>query len=220
MSSEIESIWNAYNSFFLSHDIERLRKVLVRYDLFSQSIDIPGDIIECGVFKGIGIFQWLKFLVIFDPHSVKKVIGFDFFDNFKESLKDYEKKSAQSFVEEANYDGINPEELMEIAAQMGQEHRLELIKGNAIETVPQYVSDNPGMRISLLHMDFDPYEPTLVALKQFWPLIVRGGLVVLDEYARRGWGESDAVDEFFSDKSINVKKVPNAATPTAFIIKP
>ena len=46
-----------------------------------------------------------------------------------------------------------------------------------------------------------------------------GGVIVLDEYACRGWGESDAVDEFFSDKNVEIKSVPFGAQPTAYLIK-
>ena len=37
-----------------------LRKILVRNNLFMKIIDIPGDIVELGVFKGVGIITWLK----------------------------------------------------------------------------------------------------------------------------------------------------------------
>jgi len=191
----------------------------VRYNLFNQTLEIPGDIIECGVFKGTGLFQWLKFLTIFDPDSKKRVVGFDLFDHFKEGFQEWEKKEAEKFVQEADFKGTDMNELLNIAQKMGQKHRLELIKGNACETIPSYVEKNRGMRISLLHLDFDPYEPTLVALKQFWPLVARGGIVIFDEYATRGWGESEAVDEFFSDKKVEIKTIPFSTTPTAHIVK-
>ena len=118
-----------------------------------------------------------------------------------------------------NFQGADPDELMRIARQMQQEHRLQLIKGNACETIPRYVEENRGMRISILHLDFDTYEPTLIALQSFWPLVVRGGIVLCDEYGIRGWGESEALDEFFKDKEIKIQKVPHSTKPTAFIIK-
>ena len=44
--------WDLYNSFFLCNDIERLRKFLVKVELFKKVLNIPGDIVELGVFKG------------------------------------------------------------------------------------------------------------------------------------------------------------------------
>ena len=219
-TNDEQYIWDAYNTLFLSDDIERIRKLLVRYEIFRQTLELPGDIIECGVFKGVGLFQWLKDLAIFDPDSKKRIVGFDLFDNFEESLQDWEKKEIDRFVQEANYQGTDPDQLMKIARKMQQEHRLELIKGNACQTIPRYVEKNQGMRISLLHLDFDVYEPTLVALQKFWPLVVKGGIVLFDEYAVRGLGESEAVDEFFRDKVVKIQKVPYSQKPTAFLVKP
>ena len=34
-----------------------------------------------------------------------------------------------------------------------------------------------------------------VALEHLYPLVTPAGIVILDEYGMRGWGESDAVDE-------------------------
>ena len=81
--------WDLYNGFFLNNDIERLRKFLVREHFFRMSLELPGDIVEVGVFKGTGIAQMLKLREIFIPASNKKVIGFDLFtqsSNYKKTL--------------------------------------------------------------------------------------------------------------------------------------
>ncbi len=44
--------WDLYNGFFLNKDIERLRKFLVREHFFRMSLELTGDILEIGVFKG------------------------------------------------------------------------------------------------------------------------------------------------------------------------
>lgn len=51
-----------------------------------MSLELPGDIVEIGVFKGTGIAQLLKLREIFIPASNKKIIGFDLFsesNNYK-----------------------------------------------------------------------------------------------------------------------------------------
>ena len=40
-----------------------------------------------------------------------------------------------------------------------------------------------------------------------------------DEYGKTGWGESDAVDEFFKKKSIKINSVRHSNQPTAYIVK-
>tara|TARA_B110001452_G_scaffold263558_1_gene265182 strand:- start:4234 stop:4371 length:138 start_codon:yes stop_codon:yes gene_type:complete len=44
--------------------------------------------------------------------------------------------------------------------------------------------------------------------------------VVLDEYGKRGWGESDAVDEFLKGKQIQLQAIRKSFQPTAYFIKP
>ena len=91
--------WDLYNGFFLNNDIERLRKFLVREHFFRMSLELPGDIVEVGVFKGTGIAQLLKLREIFIPASNKKVIGFDLFsvsNEYKEKLSENDEKLSDS----------------------------------------------------------------------------------------------------------------------------
>ena len=145
-------LWDSYNNLLLSPDTSRLKKLITRYELFKLSENIPGDIIECGVFKGAGWMYWLKLLNTFSRGEQKKVIGFDTFSSFASSLLDYEKKSAQEFVEESEFSGSSPEELLNLSLNAGFKN-CELVSGDVIETIPEYVKLNPGFRISLLNLD-------------------------------------------------------------------
>ena len=43
---------------------------------------------------------------------------------------------------------------------------MELVKGDASETIHRYIEANPHTVVSLLYLDFDLYSPTKVALEQ------------------------------------------------------
>ena len=212
-------LWDSYNNLLLSSDIDRVRKLLCRYELFKTSLGIPGDIVECGVFKGAGWMYWIKLLRLFAEGEQKKVVGFDTFGSFADSLLDYEKESAKNFVDEAAFEGIDPLEL-ESSAKASGFNNCELISGDVLNTIPEYAKNNTGFRISLLNLDFDTYKGTKVALEIFYKYVTPGGIVVLDEYGKRGWGESDAVDEFLKDKHIQLKSIRKSFQPTAYFIKP
>nr|MBK7063964.1 hypothetical protein [Deltaproteobacteria bacterium] len=86
----------------------------------------------------------------------------------------------------------------------------------------QWLEENPGLRISLLHLDVDLYEPTLAALKAFYPRVVTGGVVIFDEYGLMPWeGESQAVDEYFASIGERplIKKFPTFHNPHGYMIK-
>mgnify|MGYP001156921604 FL=1 len=212
-------LWEFYNGLLLSPDVERIRKLLVRYDIFKMSLKVPGDILECGVFKGVGVMYWLKLLAIFAPAAMKKVVGFDTFATFADDLLPYEKKTAGDFTNETAFEGVDPNDILEIATRAGFKDRLELIAGDIKKTAQQYVQDNPGFRISLLHLDLDTYNGTTATLENFYELVSPGGIILLDEYGMRGWGESDAVDKFFKGRPVEIRVVEHSYKPSAYIIK-
>jgi len=80
ISQTSQVIFDSFNSFILSEDRRVFNKLIARTLLYNQTQDIPGDIVECGVFKGTGLYTFLKLKNIFNPNSSKKVIGFDFFN--------------------------------------------------------------------------------------------------------------------------------------------
>jgi len=75
-----QEFFDAFNKFMLSGDKKVFNKLIARTLLYNEVKDIPGDIVECGGFKGTGLYTFLKLRNLYNPNSVKKVIGFDFFD--------------------------------------------------------------------------------------------------------------------------------------------
>lgn len=211
-----EKLWESYNNLLMSNDIDRVRKLITRYELFKKTLDIPGSIAECGVFKGAGWFYWLKLLNIYASGERKFVYGFDTFKGFSEELLDYEKDSAKEFVDEAGFKGINPDDLHSQAVEYGFENG-RLISGEVTKSIPEFVRKNQGIRFSLVNLDFDTYEGTKVALEKFGPLMSPGGIIILDEYGKEGWGESDAVDEYVANHDLQIKSVRYSSQPSAYI---
>src|SRR5579875_843148 len=55
-----------------------LKRFLAHYELFRLTIDLPGDIVELGVFRGVSLMSWANFLEIRNMGDrQKKVVGFD-----------------------------------------------------------------------------------------------------------------------------------------------
>ena len=216
MNSE-NKIWNNYNNLLLSDDISRLRKIIARYELFKKTLKVPGDIIECGVFKGVSFLFWIKCLKIFSPNTNKKVVGFDMFTGFPKNLNKTEKLSASRYIKKSDFKGIDPKNLVSQAKKIINEKNFELVEGNIVSTAKKYVKKNYGFKISLLHLDLDTYSGTKAALKYFFPKISRGGIIILDEYGSRGWGETQAVDEFLKKKKLKVEVLENTDSPTGFV---
>jgi hypothetical protein len=215
--------WDLYNQFSLHGDLDRFTKLLARYELFKQVIDKPGDIVEGGVLKGAGVLYWAKLIQIFNPMSRRKVIGFDTFEGYPAETTTLaeDKRTAREFSNEqiASAELVTTERIMEVAEEQGLAGRIELVKGDAVNTVGEYVQAHPGFRVALLNLDFVLYDPTLAALKHLYPRVVSGGVVALDEYAVADKGESSAVDEALQGQSARLLSFPWAKSPTAYFLK-
>ncbi|HLP44880.1 MAG TPA: TylF/MycF/NovP-related O-methyltransferase, partial [Candidatus Kapabacteria bacterium] len=132
---------------------------------------------------------------------------------------DQDKKTSDSFLKAAQYNGASPEQIMAAAASLGLDHRIELVKGDATVAIKDYIQKNVGFRVSLLNLDFDIYEPTLAALENLYPIVIPNGVIAFDEYAVHQWGEAKAVDEFFTGKNATLKAFPWGFSPTAYMVK-
>ena len=62
--------------------------------------------------------------------------------------------------------------------------------------VEQTLSDNNPGKIALLRLDTDWYESTKIELEVLYPLLVIGGVLIIDDYGLFH-GAKKAVDEYF-----------------------
>ena len=205
------------NNFYLSCDNTRLSKVLAHYELFKLAKDLPGAIVECGLFKGASFVRFAGFRDLFGNPYSHKLIGFDIFGAFPETGFEEDKKYRDEFIQAAGEQSISREQLMEVLRLKGIDRNVELVEGDVVETIPTYLEENPNLKISLLNLDTDTYEPAVAALEHLWPRIVRGGVLVLDDYGTFP-GETKAVDDYFKDQDVQIAKYPFAMTP-CYIIK-
>jgi hypothetical protein len=212
--------WRSYDRFLRDASPDRIAKLLARYELYKRVVNVPGDIIECGVFKGSGLLLWAHLVKIFNPISLRRIVGFDTFAGYPDDThKESDRRSSRRFSEVAGYDLPGLDSLLASIELLGLGGRVDLVPGDARSTIQDYVVRTPGFRIALLNLDFDTYDATLAALRHLFPRVVSGGIVVLDEYAERGWGESDAIDEYFHGLNISFESFPWANSPTAFVVK-
>lgn len=209
---------------------QMLKRFLAHIELFKMTLDIPGDIAEIGVFRGLGLMTWANLLESYCIGDRTKVVyGFDNWRGFTGfSGEDGDERPASG----KHIGGFNPasfhDELADAISIFDSDRfipwkpRVKLVDGDVEVTIPKFVADNPGVRFSLVHFDCDLYKPTKVALDALWPLVARGGVVLFDEYGIPDWpGETKAVDEYFADKpEVRLKTFSWTNAPAAYVVKP
>lgn len=205
-----------YNEFLAHASTDRLQKILARYEQLKMIEGVPGNIVECGVFKGTGFYTLAKLNHIMMPHAGRKVVGFDLFG--APGNKKLKRKIDRDVLEWHEDKTVGMEEIKKNLAASGIGN-IELVAGDVVHTTKSYAKNNPGFRIAMLYLDVDNYEGTLAILQNFFPLVAPGGLVVFDEYGQRGHGESDAVDKYFKDSKYKLRMPPRAASLSAYVVK-
>lgn len=205
------------NSFYLSCDSSRMAKVIAHYELYKMCLNVPGSIVECGVFKGASLVRFAMFRELLSTSFAKKIIGFDAFGRFPITRFKDDRKFRKRFIETAGEEGISKEQLTEVLDRKGIRRGVELIAGDVNKTVPKYLRENPELKISLLNLDTDIYEPAVTILKHLYPRITRGGILILDDYGVFP-GETKAVDDFFKGKDFCIQRFPYAQSPS-FVVK-
>lgn len=85
-------------------------------------------------------------------------------------------------------------------------------------TIPQSLAEVPSEQISYLHIDLNNAEPEAAALEYFWPKLVSGGIVLLDDY---GWSghrrPKEMIDAVAKGFGVSVLTLP---TGQGMILKP
>lgn len=206
------------NGFALTSDVYRMGNIIAHYELYKKIIQLPGDVVELGVFKGNSLLQFCNFRELLENENSRKIVGFDMFGEFpKECCIQSDKIFIEKWNEKFSEEFLSQEDLYK-SLKHKKINNVELVKGDILETLDNYILKNPHTKIALLHIDTDVYEPAKKALELLFDKVVKGGVIIFDDYATVE-GETLAIDEFFSDKQYIIKKFPFSHKKPSYIIK-
>lgn len=168
-------------------------------DLLDESLELDGDVIECGVFRGASTRRIGRRLTERSP--TKKLFACDSFEGFPQDRilgKDlnpfrfrFRHKIRGKFARAADV----PVRLM----QFFEAYRVNgyVVKGFFSDTLPKLVR----RKFCFIYIDCDIYESHLDCLNILYDQLVPGGIVMFDDYAQPKWpGASRAVDDFFAGR--------------------
>jgi hypothetical protein len=194
--------------------VAELGRFLAKSRIFERVLAVPGSIVECGVFGGAGLMTWASLSAILEPlNHVRRVIGFDTFAGFVATSGHDASASANPAAKAGALAGDPAEDIARSAAifdvyrPLGHIPKVELVKGDALSTIPRYVEDNPHLVVSLLYLDFDLYEPTKCAIEQFVRRMPRGAVIAFDELNHRAWpGETAALLDTLGIRSLRLER--------------
>jgi hypothetical protein len=193
---------------------QALCRFLVKYEIFKKVLNVHGSIIECGVLFGGGLMTFAQLSAIFEPlNHQRKIIGFDTFCGFPE-ISDKDRRTSDSALMDKGGFAVDSYADLQYCLRIFDSGRflnhipkVFLIKGDARETIPDYLAKNPQTVVSLLYVDFDLFEPTKVALECFLPRMPKGAIIAFDQLNDSSWpGETLAVSEVIGIKNLRIQR--------------
>ena len=163
---------------------------------FAARKNIDGEFAECGCWRGHSAYIISKILF---THQFSK--SFHIFDSFegglsdktREDLSEYVKQTKEEAAFEKNWFASTVDDLKH--ALKGFDF-IQIYKG----WIPDRFQEVESKQFAFVHIDVDLYQPTLDSLKFFFPRLLPGGVIVVDDYGYSWFpGAKKAVDEFLKD---------------------
>jgi hypothetical protein len=200
----------SFTKYVSSGDVGRF---LCRSKIFEQILHVPGSIIDCGVFMGGGLMTWAHLSAILEPlNHVRRIVGIDTFDGFPaisaedrttvEALATPGGLSADSYA-----DLTEAIRLYDLYRPLGHIPRVKLVRGNAVGAIPKFIEETPHLVVALLYLDFDLFQPTEVAIRNFLPFMPKGSIIAFDELNNSFWpGETVAVRETIGLRNLRLQR--------------
>lgn len=222
IGSNVEKLQN-FTKYVPTQD---LRKFLCRYELFRKILHVHGSIVECGVLYGGGLMAWAQLSEIFEPlNHLRNIIGFDTFAGFV-SVSEMDNTGTAFQGKNGGLAIDTYDDLLKSIALYNKNRflnhieKVKLVKGDVAESLPKFLKANPHLVVSLLYLDFDIYEPTVVALKHLMPRIPKGGIVAFDELNHEVWpGETIAVMQEIGINKLRIERFPFGSTISYAVIE-
>lgn len=190
--------------------------------LLDSTLDLEGEVIECGVYRGSSLFRIAQRLKT--AGSDKTVFACDSFEGFPaERVGKFDATFLRPISKlRGKFTGAGdvPERIERFCGYFGTP--IQIAKGFFSETLPALTD----RRYSFIHLDVDLYESYVECLDLLYPCLTPGGVVVFDDYnpsrlpgVAKWPGATRAVNEFFADRPETVEQCTDRERPAWFVRK-
>lgn len=192
-----------------------LSRILFMHELYQKILTVPGAVMEFGVRWGQNLALFENFRGIYEPYNHnRKILGFDTFEGFPSiHPKDGDSDiiAVGSYAVTENYEHYLDQVLAYHEQESPWAHlkKYELVKGDATQTIHQYLQAYPETIIAFAYFDFDLYEPTKACLEAIKGHLTKGSVIGFDELNCHDYpGETLALKEVFGLDRYRIVRSP------------
>jgi hypothetical protein len=205
---------------------QTMARILWMHEIYSKIINVPGVVMEFGVRWGQNLALFESFRGIYEPYNyTRKVIGFDTFSGFAGTRAE---DGMAPVVAEGAY-SVTPDydqylgELLDYHEQESPLSHIKkhaLIKGDAAQTIDEYLGKNPETIVALAYFNMDIYQPTLKALEALKKVVTKGSVIGFDELNCPHFpGETRALKDALGLDKYRLIRYPHNPYPAYLVIE-
>jgi O-methyltransferase len=198
------AFWDSYR-LCQPYTMTSVERMFALYTAVKYALDhdIPGDFVECGVWRG-GSAMLMARMLVERGVTDRKVYLYDTFEGMTAPGAFDTAYSGEAAVAR---DGWCEADLTDVTTNLRltgiPESQVVMVKGKVEDTLPAH---RPVGAIAVLRLDTDWYESTKHELDVLYPLLSEKGVLIIDDYGH--WqGCRKAVDEYIR---VAVKTVPKS----------
>ena len=165
--------------------------------------DIPGDIVECGVWRG-GSAMLSALTLVEMNQTHRKIYLYDTYEGMSEPTdKDIDINGVPYrllWKKEKDLLTVSLDEVKKNMLSTGYPtENIIFVKGMVEDTIPRTLP----YQVALLRLDTDLYESTYHELVYLYPKVSPRGVVIVDDYGHFQ-GAREATDKYFNETSQNI----------------
>ena len=170
--------------------------------LLNKIKDIPGDILELGVFTGTNTYIIGNYIK--ENSLDKKYVGFDSFEGYtEEDILSSNNSQGLRKNQDAQRWNISKTLVADNIKKRGLVNYCQIVVGDIKETVQKYLDKmQPSYKISMVYIDCNAYLPAITALEACKKYLSPGALLVVDEH--NIGGETQALNKFCETTSVEI----------------
>lgn len=169
---------------------------------------VEGDVVECGVWRGGSSMIMAKKMLDLNENQ-RHIYMYDTYDGMSEPTEDDLQHDGQVAEQMLNTSDKEKDQIWcysaldEVKNNMKKTgfdfEKIHFIQGKVEDTIPNVLPK----KIAILRLDTDWYGSTKHEMEHLFPLLVKGGVLIIDDYGH--WqGARKAIDEYLAANNITI----------------
>ncbi len=178
---------------------QQSERLVTYYELYKLIKHLNGSILKCGI-SNDEAFGYFSFFKQMNQYRHQQLIAFEksssIFETSAENLELTVRVKNATSLETA----FNQKNLL----KKGIEEEIEFVPGQLSISIPNFLIKNPELKIALLTIDLDDYESCITSMQYFYPRLVTGGILIINNYYKKQ-AESLAIQDYFVNQDIIIR---------------